>query len=116
MTADELYAMEAETGLTSEWEPLYRAEKARADDLADLADDYRALRDREAARRRIWERQCLDREAERDEARAVVARVRALHQQYRSAVTDEFDICTGCTSGMTLVPYPCATIRELDAP
>ncbi len=39
-------------------------------------DDYRALRDREHDRRAFWERQCLDREVERDEARAAVALAR----------------------------------------
>lgn len=43
MTADELYAMEAETGRTSEWEPLYRAEKRRADAAEAAVARVRAL-------------------------------------------------------------------------
>lgn len=46
--------------------------------------------------------------------RATVARVRALHQQYRTAWTDEFDVCSHCTRGMDLVPWPCDTVRALD--
>lgn len=43
MTPEELYAMEAETGRTSEWEPLYRAEKARADAVEAAVARVRAM-------------------------------------------------------------------------
>lgn len=47
-------------------------------------------------------------------ARAAVARVHALHQQYRTAWTDAFDVCSHCTRGMDLVRWPCDTIRALN--
>lgn len=46
--------------------------------------------------------------------RAAVARVRGLHEPYRTAWTDAFDVCTGCTRGMDLEPYPCPTIKALE--
>lgn len=49
-----------------------------------------------------------------DEARAVIARVRELHQQYRPAHRDDTDICTECSQYPVDVPWPCATIRALD--
>lgn len=51
--------------------------------------------------------------AERDEARASIERVRAVHE--RSHVEDDWYICDAC-SRMTTDPigYPCETIRALD--
>jgi hypothetical protein len=44
--------------------------------------------------------------------RRVVAEVNAVHQQYRTPWTDEFDVCTGCTVGMELVPYDQCRTRK----
>jgi hypothetical protein len=52
--------------------------------------------------------------AEQAGLRSAFARVRALHTQYRTTWTDEFDVCAHCTRGMDLVRWPCATIRALD--
>jgi hypothetical protein len=47
--------------------------------------------------------------------KAAVARVSALHQRYRSPLTDEFDCCGHCNRiAGDLVPYPCPTIQSLE--
>jgi hypothetical protein len=54
------------------------------------------------------------------EALAAVARIRALHQPYRSVYDTDGNSCAHCNvyaapSGI-IVPYPCDTIRALDEP
>ena len=83
MTADELYEFEARVGPSSEWEPLYRAEKRRA-----------------------------------DAAEAKLAEVRALHVPVPPGDGPGslgYAVCAACTDADTLDPYPCATVRTLDA-
>lgn len=48
--------------------------------------------------------------------RRQVAAVRALHQQYRPAHHDEFDVCSECSRylGDLGVPWPCPTVAALD--
>lgn len=45
---------------------------------------------------------------------AAVARVRRLHDQYRSPWIDDYDVCSHCTRGMDLVRWPCPTIQALN--
>ena len=114
MTADELYAMEAETGRTSEWEPLYRAEKARAD-----AAEAEARAFRDGYERAVGDPVARATLAARlDAAEAAVARVRALH--VAGVVYGLDDCCVGChESGPDSAPLDigdCPTLAALDAP
>jgi hypothetical protein len=48
-------------------------------------------------------------------ARAAVARVRALHQQYRFAGDDTSDYCAHCNQlSAAWIPWPCPTVTALD--
>jgi len=52
---------------------------------------------------------------DRDDAKAALAQVRALHQQYRTPWTDEFDCCAHCNQiADHLVRWQCDTIRALN--
>ena len=51
-----------------------------------------------------------------ERAEAALNAVRALHQRYRSPLTDDFDCCAHCNRiANDLAPYPCPTLAALDA-
>lgn len=65
----------------------------------------------EAVEPLIWDQAIR---AHRDANEVAIARLRALHERYRTPWTDEYDICPHCTKDMDLVPFPCPTIQALN--
>ena len=122
MTADELYEFEARVGPSSEWEPLYRAEKRRADALAAQIDDglsavhlAGATVERASAEVDRASRALAAANARADAAEAKLAAVRALVQQIR-----EWDCLNPPVDWIAdarwLYGVVCQAIDALDAP
>jgi hypothetical protein len=58
---------------------------------------------------------CASGEATARQTKAAIARIRTLHQQYRSVYDDATDSCAHCNqiSG-DVIPWPCPTIDALN--